>query len=760
MAGDIGINERAIILPEAGAAEHGSALLSLEQAHGRAMHHYGPRVVIAEVSEQDEAADSLSPFEFTGDGKARIPTAPTGIDGVGQLGLSAFGLRQSPAYAAAKAKRPHAEEDWDAPGATPPCTAEVQSEVAEMGLAPGLSGAPTSSRLTGSVAVGIIIVEGPTAKLKFSAAERTKVIAEVQNGLGWLGSRSGPGGISWVYDIRIISLSVSPNSNDTTLAQKENRWRNPAMAQLGYPAGMAGVQQYVNNLRSSKNTNWAYCAYFTKYPLGHFAYASIGGPRMVMAYDNDGWGPDNIDRVFAHETGHIFGAPDEYKSSNCNCGGQWGHYQRPNSNCEACAPGGGVACIMKGNSWEMCEHTPFHLGFVQERKYSGVFRQGAGGHAVWADASWTKFQQKWSELSGQGLRLRDLKIAGTGNATRYSGVFQQGTGGYGLWVNATWNGFLQKWNQWNEQGLRLVDLEITGSGTGTRYSGVWVQGTGGYGLWAGATWDSFIQKWNQWNQQGLRLIDLKITGTGSSTRYSGVWRQGTGGYGLWVNATLPSFLQKWNQWNAQGLRLVDLEITGSGSGTRYSGVWQAGAGAYGLWLNASWASFIGKWEEWSQQGLRLIDLDVTGPGTFAGALEAGAEAGAAAADGTGFGVFPEERASFEEAGIGKIFAGDDGGTLDGEGIGQVVLLEGSAESEDAGFGHAVLPDSAEGDGQTGMGRSVLPEGTAAEEHSGAGSMVPAESGGTPADAGDGGKGAGHFFEIPRLPSRQKGTPAL
>jgi hypothetical protein len=82
-----------------------------------------------------------------------------------------------------------------------------------------------------------------------------------------------------------------------------------------------------------------------------------------MHYENDGWGPDNIDRVFAHETGHIFGAPDEYQASGCSCGGSFGFFRKPNINCEGCAPDGGTDCIMRANTWAMCQVTPLHLGF-------------------------------------------------------------------------------------------------------------------------------------------------------------------------------------------------------------------------------------------------------------------------------------------------------------------------------------------------------------------------------------------------------------
>lgn len=150
---------------------------------------------------------------------------------------------------------------------------------------------------------------------------------------------------------------------DPNAADLEALWRDPAMAALGFSADWAGVSAYVEDIRNRFGTRWTYCGFFTKYPLGWFAYASIGGPRLVMQYSNDGWGPDNIDRVFAHESGHIFGCPDEYASSNCNCGGTWGRFGIANGNCENCASGGGVPCLMKGNTFAVCGYTPSHLGW-------------------------------------------------------------------------------------------------------------------------------------------------------------------------------------------------------------------------------------------------------------------------------------------------------------------------------------------------------------------------------------------------------------
>ncbi len=363
MAGDVGFRERAIDVGADAEDVAKAAAPIVDHSRCRVSQQYGSRVLIAEVGPSDEAAavERLSQGSLSAV-MAAVPEADMSqLDAAEALGLSAFGLRQSEPYAKAKAERPLAEESWDNDSAQAPDFDDDDGKAAAD--AAQAQATPTSERLTDSVAVGLIIVEGPGADLKFSDAERQKVVAEVQNGLSWLGAKSLPDGVRWVYDIHIVTLTVQPGSGNLSFGQKEALWRDPAMADLGYGPGLTGVQDYINKLRTQKGTKWSYCAFFTKYPLGHFAYASLGGPRLVMAYENDGWGPDNIDRVFAHETGHIFNAPDEYAASNCDCGGQWGYYKKPNGNCANCAPGGGVDCLMKGNSWAMCSYTPYHLGF-------------------------------------------------------------------------------------------------------------------------------------------------------------------------------------------------------------------------------------------------------------------------------------------------------------------------------------------------------------------------------------------------------------
>ncbi|MFE9018083.1 RICIN domain-containing protein [Streptomyces sp. NPDC007808] len=321
-----------------------------QPTQGRTIHRFGRLNIVAEVDHQAPAADLPSASDL---GKT-----VTDLAEIEQVGLAALQLRESDDFRAVKSARPRAGERWDMPG----CTTVVPTPTAATHPGAAAFAPPTSAYLEGSVAVGIVIVEGPTDALRFSEAERTKVVAEVQSGLGWLASVNPSAGVSFAYDIQHVTLDAQADPDAPDL---EAHWRDPAMSALGYDANWNGVLAYVEAIRSRLGTRWTYCGFFTKYPLPapFFAYASIGGPRLVMHYDNDGWGPDNIDRVFAHETGHIFGCPDEYASSNCNCGGRWGRFGVNNGNCANCSSGGGTACIMKANDFSYCEYTASHLGW-------------------------------------------------------------------------------------------------------------------------------------------------------------------------------------------------------------------------------------------------------------------------------------------------------------------------------------------------------------------------------------------------------------
>ena len=364
MAGDIPLRERLVLVPPTTGTVESFGVPSGEPAAAgfiegeRVFHVYGNRVRIVEGEQgmPEAPAESFS-----------VGAGADYLTEVEKLGIEAYKMRISSEYATAKANRPRQGETWNLPEGG--CAGAVPSTALEFGVE--AAAPPTSAYLEGNVAVGIIIVDGPTAALKFTAAERTKVVAEVQNGLSFYAAAYPAAGLTFVYDIRTPTISAPANPAATDL---EAVFRDPAMAAMGFPGNWSGVGQYIESLRTNLKTRWTYCVFFTKYPVGWFAYASIGGPRIVMQYSNDGWGPDNIDRVFAHESGHIFGCPDEYAGANCDCGGTWGRWGKPNLNCEKCAPGGGIKCLMKGNDFTFCTSTPAHLGWVAARlfaKHSG-----------------------------------------------------------------------------------------------------------------------------------------------------------------------------------------------------------------------------------------------------------------------------------------------------------------------------------------------------------------------------------------------------
>lgn len=334
--------------------------LSPRRRAATVFHEYG-RLAIAEGASPDSPQAQAPEPE---------PDLPENLSQTEALGLSAFARRRSAEFGELKRNRTFEGLAWDGeggagPGPLHPPGDEVVTEPPPRDMPAAEAEAPTplSSRMTGRVALGLVIVSGTAAHLRISPTEQTLIVSEVQAGLSFLADRAPNRDVTFVHDISVLTVNVPEVTSGSTYEAFEAPWRDAALHQLGQPPGLNGAEKYARSLRTKLATNWAYVAFFTKYRLKHFGYAAIGGPRLVMHYDNDGWGPNQIDRVFAHETGHVFGAPDEYASSNCNCGGSWGVFGKPNANCGTCAPGGGVACIMRSNEWAMCPSTRFHFGY-------------------------------------------------------------------------------------------------------------------------------------------------------------------------------------------------------------------------------------------------------------------------------------------------------------------------------------------------------------------------------------------------------------
>ncbi|MEQ9358051.1 M12 family metallopeptidase [Coleofasciculus chthonoplastes] len=364
------------------------------------------------------------------------------------------------------------------------------------------------------------------------------------------------------------------------------------------------------------------------------------------------------------------------------------------------------------------------------RGYAGVWRSGTGRYALWINASWQSFRDKWQTWSSQGLRLQDIHVRRRGSQTLYSGVFRPGSGAYGLWANVTWDSFKAKWQEWSQQGLRLVDIHVHRVGDQNRYSGVFLPGSGAYGLWVNVTWDSFKAKWQEWSQQGLRLVDIHVHRVGSQNRYSGVFLPGRGGYGLWVNATWSSFFSKWQELTDQGLRLVDLNMHQVGNSIRYSGVFLPGNDDHYLWANVTFESLRAKWQELAAQGLRLVDFEITNPedgaADFADISLEGGDVSYSSREQEGFGGIFEPAALNDVADFSQVLQESGGGMgnsngaevahkadQDGETNGGVFFPDSNVKlsNEQEGLGGAffnVEPDQSTTESE-GYGEVILPD---------------------------------------------------
>jgi len=188
-----------------------------------------------------------------------------------------------------------------------------------------------SEYMIGHVAVGLLLPESNGGQQgqseDWSDEEIERVQAEVQDALAWWASLEPAAHLTFTVETHLrVPTGYEPITRELG---EEKLWIGDTMAALGFEndSYFGAVRDYVNDLRDRSGSDWAFAIFVAdssadsdgRFDDNYFAYAYLGGPFMVMTYDNSGYGIRNMDAVTTHEMGHIFRALDQYAAAGAKC---------------------------------------------------------------------------------------------------------------------------------------------------------------------------------------------------------------------------------------------------------------------------------------------------------------------------------------------------------------------------------------------------------------------------------------------------------
>ena len=244
-------------------------------------------------------------------------------------------------------------------------------------VGPGPGYYDTSEYLLGSAVVGVIFLESngtidPSTE-SWTPTEETTVQNEINQSLTWWASQNLYAGVSFTLDVhKSVPTRYEPIIHPSAITNNawEQLWVSEAMAYLGYSSGdwMKRTRDYINAIRTSYGTDWAFAVYVIDsstdadglFSDNYCAYAYLGGPFIVMTYDNGktsnpwplpSWGIGRMDQVMAHETGHIYWATDEYNGNT-----EYSGYLNS-------ADVEGSGCLMDTNALSLSSGTRLQIGW-------------------------------------------------------------------------------------------------------------------------------------------------------------------------------------------------------------------------------------------------------------------------------------------------------------------------------------------------------------------------------------------------------------
>lgn len=208
------------------------------------------------------------------------------------------------------------------------------------------SATQTSAMMPGKIAVAIVFVESngsiDTNYENWTTTEEDEIINETRDALNWWANIEPRADISHTFEIyRRVPISYEPITRDTAAAN-QTLWITEALDSMGVPAGGSRLTRtfaFNDELRARTNAHWAFTFFVVDssetgsgFTDGNAGIAYLNGP-FTFAANNAFAG--FTEAMLTHEFGHIFGAYDQYRSSNCSCINTSGYFPIETQNCDA-----------------------------------------------------------------------------------------------------------------------------------------------------------------------------------------------------------------------------------------------------------------------------------------------------------------------------------------------------------------------------------------------------------------------------------------
>jgi hypothetical protein len=383
----------ALFLEDTSPATRQAAAAGVAALGGRVIHAFDDVLVVVLPAESELRAYRLTgvrELALNGAAPSIRPRGPRPLFGTDAW--SAIARAATPSDRADGVPAPIGDDALTPPTMTLESVRAASRVVAMTPKGTGTSGAPfgatelnTSEFLAGGVSVNIVLVESDgsveSSTENWSSAREVEVVAGVASGLEWVRLQEPQAALRFVYHVYPGRADVRARTGsepirrpaDPSGSTGEDRWAKDVLTKMGYASGdrFARSRAWASDTRRADGTDWAVNVFVVdsladtdgRFADGRFAYCWIGGPHLVMTYDNQTWGIDRMDMVLRHELLHAFYAFDEYQGSSCDCVAHRGYLDGANTNCAACNPVA-AACVMIANGDAMCAATRRHLGWA------------------------------------------------------------------------------------------------------------------------------------------------------------------------------------------------------------------------------------------------------------------------------------------------------------------------------------------------------------------------------------------------------------